>query len=218
MAKALILAAHFILALPSLEGVPTVTHRAFMNYTIGGEPAGTLVIGLFGDVVPATAANFAGLCHGDRKLPSGKPKRFAGSRMHRIIPGFMAQGGGGAGDSYFGGTFADENFRIKHNQRGRVSMANYGKNTNKAQFFITFKPQPHLNGRHVAFGQVEESSLPVLKKLEAVGTRPGRTKRPVVIAACGFLDDAGVAGAQHAKALISLAARRYRSGGSATTR
>ena len=199
MAKALLLATHLILALPSLEGAPRVTQRAYMDYTIGGEPAGRLVMGLFGEVVPATVANFAGLCRGDKTLPSGRPKRFAGSRMHRIIPGFMAQGGG-AGDSYMGGTFADENFKVKHNQPGRLSMANYGKSTNKAQFFITFKPTPHLNGHHVVFGQVEPSSLPVLKKLEAVGTRPGRTTQPVAIAACGFLDDAA-AGAQAAKAL-----------------
>ena len=183
----LLLTANLILALPSLQGAPRVTQRAFMDFTIGGEPAGRIVMGLFGETVAATVANFAGLCRGDRKLPSGRPKRFAGSKMHRIIPGFMAQGGG-AGDSYMGGKFADENFEAKHNQPGRLSMANSGKGTNKAQFFITFKKTPHLNGHHVVFGQVEHASLPVLFKLESVGTRPGRTTEPVVISACGFLD------------------------------
>ena len=188
MAKALLLATHLILALPSLEGAPRVTQRAYMDYTIGGEPAGRLVMGLFGDVVPATVANFAGLCRGDKTLPSGRPKRFAGSKMHRIIPGFMAQGCG-AGDSYMGGTFADENFKVKHNQPGRVSMANYGKNTNKAQFFITTVATPHLDGKHVVFGLVVRG-MDVVKKVEAAGSKSGKPSAAVVIEDCGMEEEA----------------------------
>ena len=80
-----------------------MTQRVYMEYSIGGEPAGRVMIGLFGGVVPKTVANFAGLCRGDQAR-RGKPLRFTGTKMHRIIPGFMAQGGGAA-DSIFGGTF-----------------------------------------------------------------------------------------------------------------
>ena len=68
-----------------------------------------------------------------------------------------------------------------------MSMANYGRNTNKCQFFITFKATPHLNGRHVVFGQLEEQSMPVLAKLERVGTRRGKPTGTVVIAESGVL-------------------------------
>ena len=126
---------------------PMVTQRVYMDFTISGSPAGRVHIGLFGALVPRTVRNFVGLILGNTTR-RGRPLRFRGTRMHRIIPGFMAQGGG-AGDSLFGGTFEDESFRVRHNRPGRLSMANYGRNTNKCQFFITFKPTPHLNGKHV---------------------------------------------------------------------
>lgn len=171
---------------PTANASPfNVTSRVFIKYEIGGQPE-RLILGLFGTDVPRTTANFIGLCKGTLTR-NGKRLQFAGTRMHRIIPGFMAQGGGAA-DSFVGGTFADENFRVKHSRPGRLSMANYGRDTNRAQFFITFKPTPHLNGKHVVFGQVEVASFSVLRKLEAVGTRPGKTTQPVVIKECGLLD------------------------------
>ena len=98
----------------------------------------------------------------------------------------MAQGGDAA-DSMYGGTFEDEGFQLKHGRKGRVSMANYGRNTNKAQFFITFKPTPHLNGKHVVFGQLAEESMLVLEKLQAVGTRRGQPTQTVLVTASGVL-------------------------------
>mmetsp|Transcript_27486 Transcript_27486/g.86264 ORF Transcript_27486/g.86264 Transcript_27486/m.86264 type:complete len:203 (-) Transcript_27486:19-627(-) len=179
---------------------PQVTHRVFMELSIGGEPAGRLEIGLFGEHAPKTVENFLGVIKGFTSKGSGKSLGLRGSKLHRIIPGFMAQGGditrgdGRGGDSIWGGAFDDESFRYKHSRAGRVSMANAGPNTNKSQFFITFKATPHLNGKHVVFGQVEgvpaSGSHPVLAKLEAVGSRGGRPSAEVKVEVCGILPNA----------------------------
>jgi len=169
-----------------------------MDFSIDGAPPERLIIGLFGEAVPRTVDNFASLIKGTEV--HGRRLQYAGSKLHRIINGFMAQGGditrgdGRGGDSKWGGAFEDESFLYKHNKAGRLSMANSGPNTNKSQFFITFKPTPHLNGKHVVFGQVEGADgggHPVLRKLEAIGSRGGRPSAQVTIAACGLLDSSG---------------------------
>ena len=80
---------------------------------------------------------------------------FDGVGFHRVIPGFMAQGGDptGTGSGGPGYRFEDERNNLKH-ETGSVSMANAGPNTNGSQFFICYEPQPHLNGRHTVFGRV----------------------------------------------------------------
>ena len=142
---------------------------------------------------PKTSENFRALCTGELGAgSSGKPLHFKGSPFHRIIPGFMAQGGdftmgnGTGGESIYGKKFKDENFIHKHTKRGILSMANAGPGTNGSQFFLCFKATPHLDGRHVVFGEVVEG-MDVLDKLEAVGTRPGPPTSPVKIADCGEL-------------------------------
>merc|ERR1719205_519344 len=117
----------------------------FFDVTIGGQNAGRLVIELFANKVPGTAENFRCLCTGERGIGQlGKPLHFKGSKFHRVIPGFMAQGGditagnGTGGDSIFGPNFKDENFSCKHTGKGVLSMANAGPGTNSSQFFLCF--------------------------------------------------------------------------------
>lgn len=140
---------------------------------------GDMLVELYEDEVPNTVANIIALAE------SGFYK---GMAFHRIINGFMAQGGcpnskrGAAGQPGTGGPgyrFADEIAPgLKHTARGILSMANAGPNTNGSQFFICFGPTPHLDGRHAVFGKVT-SGLEVLDKLEAIGTQSGRPQEEV---------------------------------------
>ncbi|XP_059625930.1 peptidyl-prolyl cis-trans isomerase CYP63 isoform X2 [Cornus florida] len=164
----------------------------FLDVSIDGDPAQKIVMELFADVVPRTAENFRALCTGEKGIGAntGKPLHYKGSIFHRIITGFMAQGGdfskgnGTGGESIYGGKFADENFKLNHNVPGLLSMANGGPNTNGSQFFITFKPQPYLDGKHVVFGKVVKG-MDILRKIEQVGTSEGKPSRIVKIVDCG---------------------------------
>ena len=123
---------------------------------------GKIVIQLFNEEVPKTCNNFSTL------IEDGKYNNIL---FHRIIKGFMIQGGditnnnGTGGYSIYGDKFEDENFSIKHNTAGLLSMANSGPNTNGSQFFITCGPTPHLDNKHVVFGRVIEG-LDVVKLIE----------------------------------------------------
>jgi len=167
--------------------------KVFMDVSIGGTKAGRMVFSLYDDVVPKTAENFRRLCIGDKiSTRSGKPLAFKGSSFHRVIPGFMAQGGdftagnGTGGESIYGEKFADENFIKKHAGPGDLSMANAGTNTNGSQFFICFEKTSWLDNKHVVFGKLIEGNE-VLKQIEKAGSQSGRVSKTVLIEDCGKL-------------------------------
>lgn len=158
--------------------------RVFFDVTLGGEPVGTVVMELRGDKVPKTAENFRALCTGEKGFG------YQDSIFHRVIPGFMCQGGdftnhnGTGGKSIYGEKFADENFILKHTGEGILSMANSGPGTNGSQFFLCTAPTAWLDGKHVVFGAVIEG-MDVVKKVEGVGSSEGKTSKEVKVVKSG---------------------------------
>lgn len=159
--------------------------KTFMEISINGEYIGKIIFELFSDVVPKTARNFIELCKGFKKYG------YKGSSFHRLIPGFMLQGGdftngdGTGGVSIYGRHFEDENFEIKHQSEGLLSMANAGPGTNGSQFFITLDATPHLNGKHVVFGRVIQG-MDIVRKIESYGSPDGKPQANVMVENCGM--------------------------------
>ncbi len=160
--------------------------RVFFDISIGGTPAGRIVMELRADVAPKTAENFRALCTHEHGFG------YKGSSFHRVIKQFMLQGGdftnhnGTGGKSIYGAKFADENFTLKHTTPNLLSMANAGPGTNGSQFFITTVPCGWLDGKHVVFGSVVEGAA-VVGAVEAVGSQSGATSKKVEITNCGQL-------------------------------
>ncbi|KAF5443797.1 hypothetical protein F2P56_036325 [Juglans regia] len=158
------------------EEVPEITHRVYMDVDIDGQ----------------RQENFRALCTGEKgKGASGKRLHYKGTPFHRIVSGFMIQGGdivygdGRGYESIYGVTFPDENFKIKHSHAGVVSMVNSGSDSNGSQFFITTVKASWLDGEHVVFGKVIQGMDTVFAIEGGAGTYSGKPRKKVVIADSG---------------------------------
>ena len=172
--------------------------KVFMKVTVGDDPQEhEMQFALYKKAVPKTVENFLCLCTGEKgttQTSRGEvPLSYKISMFHRLIKGFMIQGGdftegnGTGGKSIYGEKFNDENFDVKHTHRGQLSMANAGPNTNGSQFFITFKDTPHLDGKHTVFGKIVKGE-DVLDLLEGLETGENdRPVRDVKIVDCGLV-------------------------------
>ncbi|PNS18083.1 Peptidyl-prolyl cis-trans isomerase D [Sphaceloma murrayae] len=166
--------------------------RVYFDVSIGKAKSERVTFELYNDIVPKTAENFRALCTGEKgEGKSGVPLHYKGSGFHRIIKSFMIQGGdftagnGTGGESIYGEKFDDENFELKHEKPFLLSMANAGPGTNGSQFFITTVPTPHLDGKHVVFGEVLQGKR-VVRQLEETTVGPNdKPVRDCVIVDCG---------------------------------
>jgi peptidyl-prolyl cis-trans isomerase A (cyclophilin A) len=146
---------------------------------------GTFVVRLFDQEAPKTVENFVGLAEGTKPWRDPRTNQqvtrpyYDGLIFHRVIDGFMIQGGDplGQGIGGPGYTFEDEfHATLRHDKPGILSMANRGPNTNGGQFFITLGPTPHLDDRHSVFGEVV-SGMDVVRKIG--GTPTNERDRPL---------------------------------------
>jgi peptidyl-prolyl cis-trans isomerase A (cyclophilin A) len=150
---------------------------------------GTIRVKLFVDKAPNTTTNFIQLAEGTTswKNPAGTDETrpfYDGLVFHRVIPGFMVQGGcpTGTGMGGPGYQFADEFHQdLRHSRAGILSMANAGPNTNGSQFFITCDATPHLDNRHSVFGEVVEGLDIVQKIANTPRDRNDRPRKPVTL-------------------------------------
>jgi len=154
---------------PAMVIDPKKTYRALMDTS-----KGLISIDLFADRAPVAVNNFVFLA---------RDGFYDDVIFHRVLDGFMAQGGDPTGSGRGGPGYRwddeDSALRIRHDAPGTLSMANAGPNTNGSQFFITFVPTPHLNGRHAVFGRVnDDESLQVLSALQRID--PQRPNRAIV--------------------------------------
>ncbi|NXG52952.1 RBP2 ligase, partial [Psilopogon haemacephalus] len=156
----------------------------YFEVSANDETLGHITMELFANIVPRTAENFRALCTGEKGFG------YKNSIFHRIITGFVCQGGditnhdGTGGQSIYGAAFEDENFEVKHTGPGLLSMANKGRDTNNSQFFITLKKAEHLDFKHVVFGFVKDG-MDVVKKIESFGSSEGLVNGRIVITDCG---------------------------------
>ena len=142
-----------------------------------------IIIKLFNNIVPKTCNNFFKLC---------EQKKYKNNIFHRLVKNYIIQGGditnqnGTGGKSIYGDEFDDENFTIKHDKKGIISMANSGPNTNNSQFFITLDKTPFLDDNYVAFGEIisDLNVLDIINNIEVSNEKP---QSEIKIIDCGII-------------------------------
>ncbi|EKX74330.1 cyclophilin, putative [Theileria equi strain WA] len=166
--------------------------RVFFDISIGGRNCGRMVFELFMDKLPYTCENFRCLCTGETGLGYYlRPRWYKFTPIHRIVSGFICQGGNFntgnsyGGESIYGQYMRDESYAYTHSKRGVLGMCKTRyKNSNGSQFYITFKPCSFLDNKMVVFGHLEYGEE-VLSAIEKQGTILGHPKRHVKIFNCG---------------------------------
>jgi len=169
----------------------------YFDIAINKKKIGRILFRLFDDIVPRTCRNFRKLCllsPVEDDTGNTEPA-YLNTCFHRVIKDFMIQGGdftdgdGTGGCSIYGVKFPDENLTINHDRPGLLSMANSGPNTNNSQFFVTTLQCPHLDGKHVVFGEVIDG-MDIVKTIEDTAVDNNeRPVEPVRIIKCGILKE-----------------------------
>jgi peptidyl-prolyl cis-trans isomerase A (cyclophilin A) len=186
-------------AKPPVHHAATGQPTAIIETTVGN-----LTCTLFPNIAPIGVENFIGLATGtkDWKTVKGVTKHgvplYDGTIFHRVIPGFMIQGGDPAGDGTGdpGYKFKNEiSTELRFDRPGRLAYANAGPNTNGSQFFITEAAQPHLDGNYTVFGQCDEATVALVKEISHMATDPqnDRPFRPVKIVHVKIVTEASAA-------------------------
>ncbi|KAI0794968.1 allergen [Abortiporus biennis] len=160
----------------------------YFMISINGTPAGRIVFRLFDSVCPHTARNFRELATGQHGFGYHK------SSIHRVVKDFMIQGGditrgdGTGGRSIYGNIFEDENYVVRHDRPGLLSMANRGPNTNSSQFFITTVPAPWCDRKNTVFGEVIEG-MELVRRIQTYVSDDilRRPSASILIEKCGIL-------------------------------
>lgn len=185
------------LVVEKVEEDHEITHRVYLDVDIDKQRFGRIVIGLYGKAVPKTVENFRALCTGEKgKTADGKKLHYKGTPFHRIVSGFVIQGGdivygdGRGYESIYGGTFPDENFKVRNSHAGVVAMVNTGPDSNGSQFFITTVKANWLDGEHVVFGKVIQGMDTVFAIEGGAGTYSGKPRKKVIIADSGEIPKA----------------------------
>ncbi|BBH09523.1 peptidyl-prolyl cis-trans isomerase / cyclophilin-40 / rotamase [Prunus dulcis] len=164
--------------------------RCFLDISIGEELEGRIVVELYNDAVPKTAENFRALCTGEKGIGPNTGSSFS-SCYQRFYDsrGDISAGDGTGGESIYGLKFEDENFELKHERKGMLSMANSGQDTNGSQFFITTTRTSHLDGKHVVFGKVVKG-MGVVRSIEHITTADSDCPNvDVTIVDCGEIPE-----------------------------
>ncbi|XP_060530729.1 peptidyl-prolyl cis-trans isomerase D isoform X2 [Cylas formicarius] len=163
----------------------------YFDFVFNNVKAGRVIIELFSNTVPKSAENFRALCTGENGIGKhNKPLHYKGTKIHRVVPLCLVQGGdiingdGSGGESIYGDYFDDENLELTHNVEGIVGMSNDGPDRNTSQFYITTQPCPHLDESHVIVGKVVKG-LNIIVEMSDIPKINDIPLEDIIITDCG---------------------------------